>query len=118
MSTKRCRVFQKITDSLPAIVSPLSCTISHNFPASSSSTGEAAFCFRLAGPVSLSGLTLAEAQKLIQDRFADGVLVQPAVSVRITDYRPIFVTGNVRKPGSYRFIFGQSVKAADRGGGR
>ena len=27
----------------------------------------------LAGAVSLSGLTLAEAQKLIQDRFADGV---------------------------------------------
>ena len=66
----------------------------------------------LAGPVSLSGLTLAEAQQLIQDRFADGVLVQPAVSVRITDYRPVFVTGNVRKPGSYEFIFGQSVKAA------
>ena len=66
----------------------------------------------LAGAVSLSGLTLAEAQQLIQDRFADGVLVQPAVSVRITDYRPIFVTGNVRKPGSYRFFIGQSVKAA------
>ena len=66
----------------------------------------------LAGGVSLNGLTLAEAQKLIQDRFADGVLVQPAVSVRITEYRPIFVTGNVRKPGSYRFMIGQSVKAA------
>ena len=66
----------------------------------------------LAGGVSLSGLTLAEAQKLIQDRFADGVLVQPAVSVRINEYRPIFVTGNVRKPGSYRFMIGQSVKAA------
>ena len=66
----------------------------------------------LAGAVSLSGLTLAEAQQLIQDRFADGVLVQPAVSVRITEYRPIFVTGSVRKPGSYRFMIGQSVKAA------
>ena len=66
----------------------------------------------LAGAVSLSGLTLADAQKLIQDRFADGVLVQPAVSVRINDYRPIFVSGNVRKPGSYRFMIGQSVKAA------
>ena len=66
----------------------------------------------LAGGVSLSGLTLAEAQQLIQDRFADGILVQPAVSLRITDYRPIFVTGSVRKPGSYRFMIGQSVKAA------
>jgi polysaccharide biosynthesis/export protein len=66
----------------------------------------------LAGAVSLNGLTLAEAQKLIQDRFADGVLVHPAVSVRIIDFRPIFVTGKVRKPGSYRFSIGQSVKAA------
>lgn len=66
----------------------------------------------LAGGVSLNGLTLAEAQQLIQERFADGVLVQPAVSVRMTEYRPIFVTGNVRKPGSYRFMIGQSVKAA------
>jgi polysaccharide export outer membrane protein len=66
----------------------------------------------LAGPVNLSGLTLAEAQKQIQDRFADGVLVQPGVSVRIKEYRPIFVTGSVRKPGSYAFMIGGSVKAA------
>ena len=66
----------------------------------------------LAGSVSLNGHTLAEAQQLIQERFADGVLVQPAVSVRITEFRPIFVTGSVRKPGSYAFILGESVKAA------
>ena len=66
----------------------------------------------LAGAVSLSGLTLADAQQLIQDRYADGVLVAPGVSVRIIEYRPIFVTGSVRKPGSYRFMIGQSVKAA------
>jgi len=64
------------------------------------------------GSVSLKGLTLADAQQIIQQRFADGVLVQPAVSVGITEYRPIFVTGSVRKPGSYPFIIGQSVKAA------
>jgi polysaccharide biosynthesis/export protein len=66
----------------------------------------------LAGSVSLKGLTLAEAQQLIQERLADGVLVQPAVSIRIKEYRPIFVTGTVKKPGSYTFILGESVKAA------
>jgi polysaccharide biosynthesis/export protein len=66
----------------------------------------------LAGSVSLTGLTLAEAQKVVQDRFADGVLVQPAVSLRITKFKPIFVTGSVRKPGSYTFILGESAKAA------
>jgi polysaccharide export outer membrane protein len=66
----------------------------------------------VAGSVRISGLTLAEAQELIQKQFANGVLVRPAVSVRIKEYRPIFVTGVVKKPGSYRFIFRESVKAA------
>lgn len=66
----------------------------------------------LTGNVPLSGLTLAEAQQLIQQRFADGILVRPAVSVRMTHYRPLFVTGQVKKPGSYPFIFGETVKAA------
>ena len=34
------------------------------------------------------------------------------MSIRVTEYRPIFVTGYVRKPGNYPFIFGVSVKAA------
>ena len=64
------------------------------------------------GSVRISGLTLAEAQELIQKQFADGVLVRPSVSVRIKEYRPIFVTGVVKRPGSYRFILGELVKAA------
>ena len=66
----------------------------------------------VAGSVNVSGLTLAEAQESIQKKLADGVLVRPSVSVRIKEYRPIFVTGDVKRPGSYRFIFGESVKAA------
>jgi polysaccharide export outer membrane protein len=64
------------------------------------------------GSVKISGLTLAKAQELIQKQLADGVLVRPAVSVRIKEYRPIFVTGAVKRAGSYRFILGESVKAA------
>ena len=66
----------------------------------------------IVGQVSVAGLTLPEAQQLIQDSLADGVLAHPAVSVRIPEYRPIFVTGDVRKPGSYPFLFRGSVKAA------
>ena len=66
----------------------------------------------LAGSVRIIGLTLAGARELIQKQFADGVLVRPAVSVRIKEFRPIFVTGHVRNAGSYPFMFGESVKAA------
>src|SRR5262245_59545859 len=66
----------------------------------------------IAGSVKISGLTLAEAQELIQKQFAEGVLVRPAVSVRLKEYKPIFVAGAVKRPGSYGFILGESVKAA------
>jgi polysaccharide export outer membrane protein len=66
----------------------------------------------LIGSVGLKGLTIAEAQRLIQDRLADGVMVQPAVNLRLIEYRPVFVTGRVRTPGSYILIPGESVKAA------
>ena len=66
----------------------------------------------LAGSARVAGLTLAQAQDVIRERFADGVIVQPGVSVRLTKFRPIFVTGSVRKPGSYPFDLGESVKAA------
>ena len=65
----------------------------------------------LLGAVRIGGLTQAEAQKLIQDRLADGILVQPTVSLRIKEYRAVSIFGNVKKPGSYPFHFGQTVRA-------
>ena len=34
------------------------------------------------------------------------------MSLQIKEHRPIFVTGQVKKPGNYPYIFGLSVKAA------
>ena len=65
----------------------------------------------LLGAVPIGGLTQGEAQKLIQDRLAEGILVQPTVSLRIKEHRPISIFGNVKKPGSYPFQFGQTVRA-------
>src|SRR5262245_39091989 len=39
----------------------------------------------LVGSVRVAGLTANAAQQLIQERFTDGVLVQPSVSVRIPE---------------------------------
>ena len=66
----------------------------------------------LAGTAKVGGLTLGEAQELIEKTLSEGILVHPTVSVRIAGFRPIFVTGYVRKPGNYSFISGMSVKAA------
>ena len=74
--------------------------------------GSGGILLPLAGTVEVGGLSLSEAQQLIQQRFADGILVRPAVSLRLPEFRKIFVTGYVKKPGSYPFTFGLTVKAA------
>ena len=74
--------------------------------------GDGQILLPLVGVVKVDSLSLTEAQQRIQEQFADGILVHPVVSIRVTEYRPIFVTGYVRKPGNYPFVFGVSVKAA------
>ena len=66
----------------------------------------------LIGPVEVKNLTLSECEKLIYDRFTDGILKQPTVSVRITELRPLYVLGDVRTPGAYQFRYGSTVKSA------
>jgi polysaccharide export outer membrane protein len=74
--------------------------------------GDGQILLPLAGGVQVGSLSLAAAQQRIQEQFADGILVHPIVSVRVTEYRPIVVSGYVRKPGDYPFIYGVSAKAA------
>lgn len=64
------------------------------------------------GVVDVDGLTIAETQRRLTERLADGVLTDPSVFVRIGEMRPIQVLGDVRTPGSYPFRYGTLVKSA------
>jgi polysaccharide export outer membrane protein len=66
----------------------------------------------LAGPIPVAGLTTQRARDRIAERLADGYLQRPAVSLRVSEPRPIFVVGDVRSPGSYPFRYGASVLSA------
>ncbi|MEM9223352.1 MAG: polysaccharide biosynthesis/export family protein [Pseudomonadota bacterium] len=58
----------------------------------------------LIGGVAIAGLPLSEAQEKIRNEYETRqLLVNPMVSLSIADYRPIFVLGDVRSPGSYPF---------------
>ena len=64
-------------------------------------------------PVEVKELTVSEAQKRIGDRLvADRILRVPAVSVRISELRPLYVLGDVRLPGAYPFRYGSTTQSA------
>lgn len=57
----------------------------------------------LLGSLKLAGLTQQQAKQLLEEKLRDGYLVAPSVSITVNTYRPFFIYGEVRNPGSYPY---------------
>ena len=64
------------------------------------------------GQVRAGGLTAPQLQASIIHGLSSGYLVNPDVRVAVDTYRPIYVTGQVKKPGSYPYSLGLTVEQA------
>jgi len=64
---------------------------------------EGKISFPLIGELQVTGVTQLQLEKRLRDMLADGYIVNPQVSVQVTDYRSqkIFVIGEVNSPGAY-----------------
>jgi protein involved in polysaccharide export with SLBB domain len=63
----------------------------------------------LIGLVQAAGLTVAQFQKEITVKYADGFLVNPNVAVDVSGYRPFYIIGEVKTPGQYSYVNGMSI---------
>lgn len=63
----------------------------------------------LVGPVAVGGKSLSEVQATITQRYSTNYLVNPRVSVEVLNYRPFFIIGEVKNPGSYPYQSGMTV---------
>ena len=59
--------------------------------------------------VEAEGMTASELEARIENRLKPDYLRDPQVRVEVIAYRPIFVLGEVRNPGSYPFSVGMTV---------
>lgn len=67
----------------------------------------------LLGPVRAAGLTTGELEREVAlDLRNKKVLLDPSVSVEVLRYRPIFILGEVSKPGQYPYQPGMTVLTA------
>jgi len=74
--------------------------------------GDGAISYPLIGPVMLEGLSVYEAEDLLEDRLRDGYLKHPDISIDVTQYRPFSVLGEVVSAGNYEYREGVSVADA------
>lgn len=82
---------------------PVTATISND--------GEAPF--PLIGAVDVVGLTVTEAMQKLKDEYRQReILVDPKLSLNIASFRPIFVLGEVKTPGSFPYYSGLTVEQA------
>lgn len=67
----------------------------------------------LLGPVKAAGLTPSQLQNEIsRDLVSHSLYKNPSVSVEVTAYRPVFVLGEVNRPGQYPYQPGMTAETA------
>lgn len=73
--------------------------------------GAGAFTFPLIGVVKANGKTSAELRTHLETRLKE-YMREPNVGLEILSYRPFYIVGEVRKPGSYNYVDGMTVMNA------
>ncbi|WP_109355619.1 polysaccharide biosynthesis/export family protein [Sphingorhabdus sp. EL138] len=68
--------------------------------------------FPLVGDIKAAGLTPAALGKSIAAALADGYVLNPQVNVEVKNYRPIYILGEVNKPGEYPYVPDMTILAA------
>jgi polysaccharide export outer membrane protein len=71
--------------------------------------GAGNFAMPLIGEVKGNGVTTRQLEARIVERLQDGYLIDPQVSVEVLNYRPFYILGEVKNPGSYPFVNGMTV---------
>jgi polysaccharide export outer membrane protein len=66
----------------------------------------------LAGPLQAQGLSVSELQQKLVERLKAKAIKVPDVAVQVTEYRPFFILGEVKNPGSYAYVPNMTVLTA------
>ena len=63
----------------------------------------------LIGVVPTAGLNSRDLEEAIVEKLKAGYLNNPKVTVEVSTYRPFYILGNVKSPGSYPYVSGMTV---------
>lgn len=68
--------------------------------------GDGRFSMPLIGTVEAAGMTPAELEAHLVDRYRPDYLVNPRIFVQVLNYRPYYLIGEVQKTGSFPYVAG------------
>lgn len=69
--------------------------------------------YPLLGEIHVGGVSVQEAERTLGSLLADGYIIDPQVIISLEEYKEaVYVTGEVKKPGSYPYEKGMTVLKA------
>lgn len=68
--------------------------------------------FPLIGEIPAAGLQPDEVSHAIEAKLKEGYLLEPKVSTQVINFRPIYILGEVNKPGEYPYVQGLTIRGA------
>ena len=74
--------------------------------------GNGRFSMHLIGKVEAEGMTPTELEVLLVNKLKPDYLVNPRVSVRVQNFRPFYIMGEVKSPSSYAYVDGMTYLTA------
>ena len=74
--------------------------------------GSGRFSMHLIGKVEAANLTPTELENLLVSKLKPDYLVNPRVSVRVQNFRPFYIMGEVKSPSSYDYVDGMTYLTA------
>lgn len=63
----------------------------------------------LIGTIKAGGTTIRQLETMIADKLKPDYLRNPRVTVEVLNYRPFYIIGEVKNPGSYAFVNGMTI---------
>lgn len=71
--------------------------------------GSGVISLPLIGNVDAAGIDTRALEQKIVDAFSQGYLIDPRISIEVLNFRPFFILGEVKSPGSYPYVNGLTV---------
>lgn len=68
--------------------------------------------FPLIEEVKVKDMTVVEVRHSLNAKLSDGFLIDPNIAIEVAEFRPIYVMGEVRNPGSFDFRTDMSIRNA------
>ncbi len=80
--------------------------------------GDGSIAIPLVGKIRSSGMSVVQLEREVTRLLKDGYLKKPRVNIEVVNYRPFYILGEVKRPGSYSYVSGMTVlNAVALGGG-